>query len=574
MEDKRTALAILISLLLIMFYTQYVVAPKMRNAPAPRQNEAAATPAAQQLPVQQQQGQAAAASTNNSANNIVAASRPSLEQVKAAPSTVVRTPNIEVTISHLGGRILHYRLLQHKDHLGEDTPLDLVLVGKEGFLPGGVYGSGWSDAPVLYTRSAVPSGTSVQNDIIYVEPASDGAFEFSGTLPDGSPITKRFIFSRDPYRMRIEAQTGGAAGSDVLWLEWVESLSQQKVDDTLNPRAVTVLDQSSKREIVALNDLREASRDAGAVRWIALGEKYFMAALLPPTLGKNAVMGRDGEAYYIRAAGGIGSAAVQLYIGPKDYRILTKSGDDLERGIDLGIFSFLAFPLLAIIRFFHWVFGNYGLAIILLTLLIKTIFLPLTKASLESMRAMQDVAPEIQALRERIKDPNQLNQEVLALYKKRGVNPLGGCLPILIQLPVFLGLYQVLLNSLELRHAPFALWINDLSSPEALQLFGMKIPVMLLLMCASMYYQQITTPTTTADPTQQKIMRLMPIIFGVMFIFFIPMPSGLVLYWLVNNIISITQQMVLRSDKKASAYKATAIASVAIFAVGFVLSLL
>jgi YidC/Oxa1 family membrane protein insertase len=161
----------------------------------------------------------------------------------------------------------------------------------------------------------------------------------------------------------------------------------------------------------------------------------------------------------------------------------------------------------------------------------------------------------------------------MALYKRRGVNPMGGCFPIMIQIPVFFGLYQALLNAIELRHSPFALWITDLSAPEKLEIFGIGIPVMVLLMSASMIIQQWTTPNPSADPTQQKVMMFMPIVFAGMFIIF-PMPAGLVLYWLVNNVISITQQLYLRKTDQAGVYWATIVASISIFGVGYLLTLI
>jgi YidC/Oxa1 family membrane protein insertase len=188
------------------------------------------------------------------------------------------------------------------------------------------------------------------------------------------------------------------------------------------------------------------------------------------------------------------------------------------------------------------------------------------------MKAMQDLQPEMKALRERIKDPTQLNQEIMGLYKKRGVNPMGGCFPMLIQLPVFLGLYNALLYSIELRHAPFALWVTDLSSPEGLLIFGIQVPVMIILMGLSMIWQQHTTPSAM-DPVQKRVMLLMPVVFTIMFIIF-PFPAGLVLYWLVNNLISIVQQRFLRSEGGHSALKGTIVGSILIFAFGFVLTLL
>jgi YidC/Oxa1 family membrane protein insertase len=213
------------------------------------------------------------------------------------------------------------------------------------------------------------------------------------------------------------------------------------------------------------------------------------------------------------------------------------------------------------------------MAIIALTLIVKTVMLPLSKASYSSMKKMQEVQPEIKALRERIKDPTQLNQEIFALYQRRGINPMGGCFPIAIQIPVFLGLYNALLNSIELRHAGFALWITDLSAPERLEMFGVGVPVMVLLMSASMIIQQWTTPNPSADPQQQKMMMLMPVVFAAMFIIY-PMPAGLVLYWLVNNIISITQQVYMRNTAKGSVYTATFVTSLLILGVGYILTLI
>jgi YidC/Oxa1 family membrane protein insertase len=213
------------------------------------------------------------------------------------------------------------------------------------------------------------------------------------------------------------------------------------------------------------------------------------------------------------------------------------------------------------------------MAIIGLTLVVKAVMLPLSRASFESMKKMQELQPEIKALKERVKDPTQLNQEIFALYQRRGVNPMGGCFPVLIQIPVFLGLYQALLNAIDLRHARFGVWITDLSAPERLEFFGIGIPVMVLLMAASMILQQRTMPNTTTDPAQARMMQIMPFVFAGMFIIF-PMPAGLVLYWLVNNLISITQQVYMRNTAKGSVYVATVVASVLILGAGYLVTLI
>jgi YidC/Oxa1 family membrane protein insertase len=210
--------------------------------------------------------------------------------------------------------------------------------------------------------------------------------------------------------------------------------------------------------------------------------------------------------------------------------------------VDFGVFWFIALPLLRLIKLVHVATGNYGFDIIIVSTLIKVLFLPLTKKSMVSMQAMQKLQPEMAKLRERYKDDSErLQKEMMELYRRHQVNPLSGCLPMLLQLPVFIGLYNTLLNAIELRHAPFALWVTDLSSPERLVIAGQPIPMLAIAMGVSMLVQQWMTPAA-GDPTQRRMMMLMPVMFTFMFINF---PSGLVLYWLVNNLLTIAQQYVL-----------------------------
>jgi YidC/Oxa1 family membrane protein insertase len=202
----------------------------------------------------------------------------------------------------------------------------------------------------------------------------------------------------------------------------------------------------------------------------------------------------------------------------------------------------VALPLLRLLKALHKVTGNYGVDIILLSTLIKVVFLPLTRKSMTSMQEMQKLQPQMAKIKERYKDDMQQQQkEMMELYKRHHVNPLSGCLPMLLQLPMFIGLYNALLNAIELRHAPFVGWITDLSAPERLHVMGVPVPMLAIAMGASMLAQQWMTPAT-GDPTQRRIMMIMPVMFTFMFINF---PSGLVLYWLVNNLLTITQQYFL-----------------------------
>ena len=220
--------------------------------------------------------------------------------------------------------------------------------------------------------------------------------------------------------------------------------------------------------------------------------------------------------------------------------ILTAQGVHLEDSIDLGWFSFMAKPFLMAMNFLHAYIPNYGLVIILLTVIIKILFHPLTKKSLNSMKEMQKVQPQIVALRERYKDDKEkMNRELMELYKRYKINPVGGCLPMILQIPVFIALYNVLSASIELRHAPFALWIYDLSAKDPYY-------VTPILMGATMLIQQKMTPSTV-DPTQAKVMLIMPVVFTFMFLNF---PSGLVIYWLINNVLSIAQQYYIQKTAK------------------------
>jgi YidC/Oxa1 family membrane protein insertase len=440
-------------------------------------------------------------------------------------------------------------------------------------LPLGVYVGADNDENVRYVLSSVngaPATASPAN--LQIAQGGNVTLDFTGTLPSGVPITKTITLTEGSYLFTVNVTLGRpVAQGQGVWLEWLHRFPQDTSSNTTISHA-TYLDGANKIHHLSADDLKLQQRETS--QWVALGDLYFMSSLIPTLAENNSALARDGDLYIGRVAGSETGGKFTVYAGPKIYTLLEKLGSfQLERAIDLGFFSFLALPLLWMLHYLYLIVHNYGLAIIALTLTIKTALLPLSKASFKSMKAMQEIQPEMKALRERVKDPNQLNQEMMALYKRRGVNPMGGCFPMLVQIPVFFGLYQALLNAIELRHSPFALWITDLSSPEKLEFFGIGVPVMVLLMAASMIVQQWTTPNPSADPTQQKVMMFMPLVFAGMFIIF-PMPAGLVLYWLVNNIISITQQMYLRKTDQGGVYWGTLVASVAIFGVGYILTLI
>jgi YidC/Oxa1 family membrane protein insertase len=598
MDDKRTALALFLCFVLVLFYTEVVLGPEMKRANlvhehAQTQMADSSTPSGEKAPgntnnnvTNLEQNPAPQAVRADGTNPQVSASHalqklPSAEGLKNSQKTVVNLAKVSITINHLGARVSSYNLREYKNNLKDQQPLNLVADGGSNRLPVGVVIGAIDDAQVVYQLVKSSPGITASTLGFNVSALADFELEFRGELPGSGIITKRYIFTASPYLFKVLVEVSGRE-PEPLWLEWNHAYSTFELEDRLNPHYFTLINADAKLEQLALDPKApEGLNDQGRAAWVSFSDMYFIAAILPGAVKENDPVpasqyiriGRSGPLFVARMYGeSTNRAAFSLYVGPKEPAYLVSAGQGLDRSRDLGIFTPISYPLLSLVRFFYSIFHNYGLAIILLTLAIKLLFLPLTKASLLSMQKMQELQPEMQALRERIKDATELNKAMLDLYKKRQVNPIGGCLPILIQIPVFFGLYNALLNAIELRHAPFAMWINDLSAPEALYFGAINIPVMLLLMAASMYVQMVTQPQM-GDPMQQKIMKFMPIMFVVMFIIF-PMPSGLVLYWLVNNLISIVQQAWLRNKLVGGPYWATIVASFAIFGIGYIITLI
>ncbi|AUG05052.1 membrane protein insertase YidC [Pseudomonas sp. S09G 359] len=290
--------------------------------------------------------------------------------------------------------------------------------------------------------------------------------------------------------------------------------------------------------------------------WVAWLQHYFVTAWIPQPGQNNAVLARkDSKGNYIIgytgpaltvAPGAKAETSATLYAGPKSQAVLKELSPGLELTVDYGILWFIAQPIFWLLQHIHSIVGNWGFSIIFLTMLIKGIFFPLSAASYKSMARMRAVAPKLAALKEQHGDDRQkMSQAMMELYKKEKINPLGGCLPILVQMPVFLSLYWVLLESVEMRQAPFMLWITDLS---------IKDPFFILpiIMGATMFIQQRLNPTPP-DPMQAKVMKMMPIIFTFFFLWF---PAGLVLYWVVNNVLSISQQWYITRKIEAATAKA------------------
>lgn len=277
------------------------------------------------------------------------------------------------------------------------------------------------------------------------------------------------------------------------------------------------------------------------VELISAFDQYSASIMYGFAKDTNIVVERDKESNPVLYFEALQNMNFSGYIGQKEYKTLHAINPVLTNAIEYGWFTFASKPLFELLMWLHGIFGNWGWSIIALTIIIRVILYPLTYKGMVSMQKMKDIAPQIKALQAKYKgDPQRMNAAVMDMYKKHGANPLGGCLPMLLQIPVFFAIYRVLLNAVELQGAPWLLWVDDLSRMDSTFI----LPI---LMGASMYYQQKLTPSNFTDPLQEKIFKYLPVIFTF---FFITFPSGLVLYWFVNNLFSIAQQFIVNQQFK------------------------
>lgn len=371
--------------------------------------------------------------------------------------------------------------------------------------------------------------------------------------PNGITVIRRYIFHRGKYVIDMEQEVHNAGGAPWSAYQYTQLLRGAHTEESGLVQQVAytggaIYSPEDKYQKISFDDMRDQPLNRTVQNgWVAMVQHYFLAAWIPPR--------ETTERYYSRVVdansdqfslgmsspwqtikpGQSGKFQSQLYVGPKDQNRLASLATGLELTVDYGIFTIIAKPMFTVLSWIHSAVGNWGWAIVLLTVLIKLVFYKLSETSYRSMARMRNLQPRMQQLKERFGDDRQrMNQELMALYKREKVNPLGGCLPILIQIPVFIALYWVLLESVELRQAPFILWLNDLSAPDPYY-------VLPIVMGLTMLAQQRLNPAPM-DPIQQKIMLFMPVVFTGFFLFF---PAGLVLYYTVNNTLSILQQWLI-----------------------------
>jgi YidC/Oxa1 family membrane protein insertase len=507
------------------------------------------------------QGAVPTPSAQTGAPPVKGAAVPQTAAASAEPREHVRvkTDTMLAHIDTLGGDIDYLELLKQRD-AREDTK-NFVLFGPEHryVAQSGLIGEGLPNHRTLFRAQAKEVTLADGQDTVEVR--------LEAATAKGVKVAKILTFHRGTYRIDIAEEITNGTSAPLATDAYFQVVRDGKSPGgdpymTQTYTGAAVYTDKDKFQKVTFDDIAKGkvpyqkTSDNG---WIAMIQHYFVAALLPaPKTAREFYTRKLGEDQYsvgiivpvpAIAPGAQGRVAVPLYAGPQDQDHLEAVAPGLQLVVDYGWLTVIAAPLFWVLKLFHGWMGNWGLAIILLTVVIKLLFFPLSAASYKSMAKMKLVTPRLMKLREQYADDKaKMNQVMMDLYKTEKINPLGGCLPILVQIPVFIALYWVLFESVELRHAPFYLWIKDLSAPDPWY-------VLPTLMMASMIIQTRMNPTPP-DPVQAKVMMIMPLVFGVMFYFF---PSGLVLYWFVNNILSILQQWqitrMIEGAKSAAAAK-------------------
>ena len=543
MEQARLFIAIGISFLIFFLWSMFF-APKPPEKPA----EVTQTNSQTQEAPSQAQSPVVPQDTTADTQEPVAVATPAT----AARQIQVETPLYGMTLSEKGGAVTSLVLKEYHESIGKDSPLK-ELIHKEAV-----------DGTLLLALSGADEkgleqamfGTDFKGDILTV---SDQAaqIKFQHRTASGLIVEKIYKFSPDTYMFDLIINILNGSGQPYqgqLSLELQNTLPKDSGRYAFEGPSGLI---NNSLEQIAIKKIKDNNNFSGVIDWVAIEDRYFMTSIIPekPVSGRMQLVNGDKTIKNELVTdidpinpGQSNSKVFRIFMGPKSLSLLKSFNCKLDRAINFGWFDFLAKPCLWFMNFIYGFIPNYGVAIILLTIISRGIFWPLAKKSYKSMGEMRRLQPLMQEIREKYKDDKtKMNQEMMALYRTYKVNPMGGCLPMLIQLPVFFALYRMLYSAIELRHAPFFGWITDLSAPDRLFHFSFKIPfmdppygipVLTLIMGATMLIQQKMTPQA-GDPTQAKMMMLMPLIFTFIFINF---SSGLVLYWLVSNIFSIAQQ--------------------------------
>ena len=568
MDNLRFALGVSLAFLLFLMYQawqqDYHTPPPIQTTATTAPSGNASTPVINKTSDNTSEVPTISAlpSDSESPNNLLPESSPSQRLFKSKQRVLVETDVLKLEIDTVGGDVRLLDLRKYTNSTEDATPIRLmndslpdVFVAQSGLL----------------SKNQNVSHDSIYQAEKYSYQLASGADHLAVTLSyqtQGLLVKKIYHFERGSYTVKITHHVENQGTTD--WKGRLYGQLQRNPSSVKGSRFIytytggAVSSPEHLYKKVKFNDIADAGTNARIAKdgsliaqtqdswqggWVALLQHYFVSALVPDktenysyytkalSKGERYVLGLYSDSHTIKA-GESQDFTLQFYAGPKMPHKLEALASGLELTVDYGILWFLAQPLYRTLEFLHSIFGNWGVAIILVTLLIKLMFFQLSAKSYKSMANMRRLQPRLTALKDRYKDDRMgLNKAMMDIYKKEKINPLGGCLPVVVQIPVFISLYWTLLESVELRQAPFILWINDLSVAD-------PYFVLPLLMGISMFIQQKLNPAPL-DPLQQKIMMTLPFVFTVFFAFF---PAGLVLYWVVNNSLSITQQWYITKD--------------------------
>ncbi|MEJ2766799.1 membrane protein insertase YidC [Photobacterium sp. MCCC 1A19761] len=532
MDSQRNILLIALLFVSFLLYQQWT----MDNAPQP-------------------QGQGVAQQVNNSGDvpSHSGDGQPITDQNTSDNLITINTDVLALTVDTLGGDVIEAKLLAYDNELDSADPFVLLKneAGHTFNAQSGLIGANGIDT------TAGRAQLSVSADSFTLADGQDELRVPMTYSKDGIEYTKTYILKRGSYAVDV-AYTINNPTDNAATVQMYAQLKQNLLDDGGNLAMPTYRGgaysaDDTKYEKYSFDDMQDKNLNLTIAEqgWAAMMQHYFVSAWIPRTNEATNLYTRTGNGLgYIGvrmpvttvAPGSEQTLTATLWVGPKLQDQMEATAPNLNLTVDYGWLWFIASPLHSLLSFIQGLVVNWGVAIIILTFIVRGAMYPLTKAQYTSMAKMRMLQPKLQAMRERLGDDRQrMSQEMMELYKKEKVNPLGGCLPILLQMPIFIALYWSLMESVELRHAPFFAWIHDLSAQDPYY-------VLPILMGVTMFLIQKMSPTTITDPMQQKIMTFMPVMFTFFFLWF---PSGLVLYWLVSNVVTLIQQtLIYRSLEK------------------------
>lgn len=545
MDIRRTILLMIFAFSLLMLWNNWQMHQGETSifGVTPTENtgdQSAPTPTSSNSNDKAQVPAAAPSSTSNGAT-------PAAPPAVAPPGETVniKTDVLDLTFDLNGAQLIRAELLKFPQKDQSDKPTVLLQQDANGtyVVQTGVVGapSGQSYPTHLTPFRLVSDQKDLSGDVLPVVFVSES---------DGVRVTKTFTFTRGEYVISVDHEIENLSDQSIspsVYLQITRD-DQDPVDTSWIYHTFTgpaIYSEEEKFQKVTFSEIQD--RDGSFIKtanngWFAMIQHYFVTAWVPPVGAERSYdMASVGNGLYavrsIESAGQLLPGATtnvpsKLWVGPQDQDALAELSPSLDLVVDYGWLTIIAKPLFELMTWIHTVVGNWGWTIVLLTVLIKAVFYPLSAASYRSMAKMKQFAPRLKALKEKFGDDKQkLNSAMMEMYRTEKINPLGGCLPVVVQIPVFISLYWVLLASVEMRGAPWVLWVDDLSARD---------PFFILpaIMMATMFLQIKLNPTPP-DPMQAKVMMLMPLVFGGMMFFF---PAGLVLYWCVNNILSIAQQ--------------------------------